>query len=227
MAGSILPQSRLGRWFAGSVATIVIATIGFKAGTLLNFQTLSQSQTVGNGAAAPRKPAPLKPNTQSAAISAAPTPAQLAEQFRVKRIMKIDKPLNHGVFFWDDAGVPAGPIVVTVDLKAQTMSVFRDGYEIGVAVILYGAGDKESPLGVFPILEKDANHFSNLYDNAPMPFAMRLTRDGVFVHGSDVIYGNATHGCIGIPTAFAKKLFAQAKIGDIVIITDGKRMNVG
>lgn len=227
MPGSILPEGRLGRWFAASVATVVIATIGYKTGSLLDLQTLSHPSTPGSGNPVAPKPATQHVAPKPAATTGALTPVQIAEQFRVKRIMKIDKPLNHGVFFWDDTGVPAGPVVVTVDLKAQTMSVFRDGYEIGVAVILYGAGEKESPLGVFPILEKDANHFSNLYDNAPMPFAMRLTRDGVFVHGSDVVYGNATHGCIGIPTPFAKKLFAQAKVGDIVIITNGKMMNLG
>jgi len=153
--------------------------------------------------------------------------AQSAKNFVVKRILNVDQPLNHGDYVWDDAGVPDGPVVITVDLKAQTLSVFRDGYEIGVSVILYGADDKPSPLGVYPILQKNIDHYSNLYDNAPMPYMLRLTWDGVAVHGSDVQYGEATHGCIGVPTPFAKKLFGQAKMGDIVIITDGKMMDLG
>ncbi len=86
---------------------------------------------------------------------------------------------------------------------AQVVSIFRDGYEIGTAAIIYGADNMPTPLGVFPILQKDATHVSNLYD-APMPYMLRLTNDGVAIHASDVRYGNATHGCIGVPTASPK-----------------------
>lgn len=144
----------------------------------------------------------------------------------VKRVLQIDGPFRHGDYVWNEDDAPrAGPVVVTIDLKAETLSVFRDGYEIGAAVILYGATDKPSPLGAFPITQKDADHVSNLY-GAPMPYALRLTSDGVFIHGSDVKYGNATHGCIGVPTPFAKKLFGVTKMGDIVVITNGKMLDV-
>ncbi|WP_237365372.1 L,D-transpeptidase family protein [Rhizorhapis sp. SPR117] len=155
-----------------------------------------------------------------------PAPVALNPDFVVKRILNIDHPFRHGDYVWDDAGVPAGPIVITVDVEAQTLSVFRGGYEIGAAVILYGAEEKPTPEGVFPITEKDADHVSNLYD-APMPYMLRLTNDGVAIHGSKVEWGWATHGCIGVPIAFAAKLFAQAKIGDRVIITNGKRLQLG
>lgn len=146
--------------------------------------------------------------------------------FVVKRILKIEGPFTHGAYVWDDADVPPGPLVITIDLKAQTLSVFRGGYEIGAAVILYGADDKPTPLGVFPIMEKDKDHVSNLY-GAPMPYMLRLTNDGVAIHGSSVEWGSATHGCIGIPNEFAALLFAQAKVGDRVIITNGQMMQLG
>ena len=143
----------------------------------------------------------------------------------VKRVLDIG-PIKFGDYTWDDAGVPAGPLIVTVDLAAQTLSVFRDGYEIGATAILYGADDKPTPLGSFPILMKDAHHVSSLY-GAPMPYTMRLTNDGVAVHGTEVAWGYATHGCIGVPTAFAKLLFREAKVGDRVIITRGKTLATG
>src|SRR3546814_6240960 len=77
------------------------------------------------------------------------------QTFVVKRILHIDGPFEHGDYVWDDKGVPDGPVVITIDLAAQTLSVFRAGYEIGAAVILYGADDKPTPLGTFSILEKD------------------------------------------------------------------------
>ncbi|WP_420144536.1 L,D-transpeptidase family protein [Sphingobium sp.] len=180
-------------------------------------------------------PAPVSPPTPAAT----PVPAKPVERrsdqgmavdpnaLRVKRVLKIDGPFRHGDFAWDEKGAPAtGPVVVTVDLRAQTLSVFRAGYEIGAAVILYGATDKPSPKGAFPITQKIADYYSRTYDNAPMPFAQRLTSDGVFIHGSDVQWGRATHGCIGVPKAFAQKLFGVTKVGDVVVITDGKMLDV-
>jgi lipoprotein-anchoring transpeptidase ErfK/SrfK len=145
---------------------------------------------------------------------------------QVKRVLPINGPFRHGDWYWDENGAPAtGRIIITVDLKAQVISAFRDGYEIGTAVIIYGADDKESPIGAFPITQKDADHHSSTYNNAPMPFMQRLTSDGVAIHGSDVKWGNATHGCIGVPTPFARKLFGVTKIGDLVVITNGKMLD--
>lgn len=155
-----------------------------------------------------------------------PTPTSPPASMQVKRVLDIG-PIKFGDYAWDDKGVPDGPLIITVDLAAQTLSVFRDGYEIGAAAILYGADDKPTPLGTFPILMKDAHHVSRTYGNAPMPYTLRLTRDGVAVHGTEVAWGYATHGCIGVPTAFARLLFAQAKVGDRVIITRGKTLATG
>lgn len=159
------------------------------------------------------------------AEAAATSPEQIG--YAIKSVMTIDGPLGHGNYYWDESRAPAtGPLLITVDLEAQTLSVFRDGHEIGVAVILYGTPEKPTPLGAYPITQKDADHVSNLYD-APMPYMMRLTNDGVAIHGSDVEWGYGTRGCIGVPTDFARMLFEQVKLGDVVIITNGQRINVG
>jgi hypothetical protein len=158
--------------------------------------------------------------------AAAPAPKPTAE-FVVKRILPIEGAIKYGEWHWDEKGAPAdGATVVTVDLKANVLSVFRDGYEIGATAILTGYGDKPTPLGVFPITEKDRDHVSNLYD-APMPYMLRLTNDGVSIHSTKVENGYVTHGCIGVPDAFAAKLFAAAKLGDRVIVTDGAKMGMG
>ena len=159
--------------------------------------------------------------------AAIPPAAPALEAMTVKRILDIPGPISFGTYYWNTDGVPAdGPLVITVDLEAQTMSVFRDGYEIGATAILYGMDEKPTPLGVHEIKQKKVHHISNLY-GAPMPYMMRLTWDGVAIHGSEVEEGRATHGCIGVPTAFAKLVFAQAKLGDKVIITRGKRLGMG
>src|SRR4051812_24371763 len=161
----------------------------------------------------------------TAAALPAPAPAPANPEFAVRRILDIPGPLKMGEWHWDESGAPAdGPVVITVDLEAQTLSIFRAGYEIGASAVLYGREDKPTPLGAFPISEKQVHHVSNLYD-APMPYMQRLTNDGVTIHASDKVQpGFATHGCVAVPTAFARKLFGATKVGDIVIVTDGKRL---
>lgn len=159
---------------------------------------------------------------------AAAVPAPAAdERFVVKRILPIAGAIKYGEWHWDETGAPAdGATVITVDLKANVLSVFRDGYEIGATAILTGYGDKPTPVGVFPITEKDRNHTSNLYE-APMPYMLRLTNDGVSIHATKVENGYVTHGCVGVPEGFARKLFAAARLGDRVIVTDGATMQLG
>jgi lipoprotein-anchoring transpeptidase ErfK/SrfK len=136
----------------------------------------------------------------------------------IKTILNVPQRLTYGDFRWDDRGVPEGPVWIRVDPKAQLLSVFRGGNEIGTAVILYGARDVPTPTGKFPILAKLKDHRSATYDNAPMPYTLRLTADGVSIHASDVRWGYATHGCIGVPKEFAARLFAAASVGDEVFI---------
>ena len=135
----------------------------------------------------------------------------------VRSLLPVEKKLEYGEYQWDERGVPAGDVWVRVDLRSQLMSVVRAGHEIGTTVVLYGADAKETPTGDFPILWKGRNHSSSMYD-AEMPYKMRLTADGVAIHGSDVRWGAATHGCIGVPTAFAAKLFQIARVGTAVDI---------
>lgn len=136
----------------------------------------------------------------------------------VKSILTIDKPLEHGGYRWDETGVPQGPTWIRVDLNSQILSVFRAGHEIGTAVVLYGAKSKETPPGVYHVLAKARDHRSSIYD-ADMPFTLRLTNDGISIHGSNVRWGAATHGCIGVPLPFAEKLFeAVAKNNDVVVL---------
>lgn len=139
----------------------------------------------------------------------------------IKSILNVPAQMSYGEFRWNDKGVPSGPIWIRVDLGSQLLSVFRAGHEIGTAVILYGASDVPTPTGRFPILAKLKDHNSATYDDAPMPYTLRLTNDGVSIHASNVRWGYATHGCIGIPKDFAAKLFSAASIGDEVFITEG------
>jgi hypothetical protein len=157
-----------------------------------------------------------------------PAAAREDERFVVKRILPIDGPIKYGEWHWDEAGVPDGPLVMTVDLDARVMSVFRGGYEIGAAAVLLGTDDYPTPLGTFPILAQQRHNISEKYGNAPMPWSMFLTKDGVAIHGGHAVEnGFASHGCISAPDGFVSKVFAIAKPGDKVIVTRGETLGLG
>jgi lipoprotein-anchoring transpeptidase ErfK/SrfK len=155
--------------------------------------------------------------------SPAPKPAALVD-FPIRSELSIPHWLRPGEFAWDDEHVPAaaaGETVVVVNLRGRVLSVYRGGHEIGRSSIVWGADEKPTPTGTFHILEKDANHHSRTYYNAPMPHMLRLTADGVSLHGSEMADDIATHGCVGLPREFAGLLFRAAKVGDRVLILKG------
>ena len=181
---------------------------------------------VGVGAAVKETPERPAPRPSAPAIVAdgtrlrfAPRPLAMpgGKSRPVRSLLETKGAMRYGDYRWDDDGVPPGPVWVRVDLARQMISVFRGQDEIGTAVILYGTDGKPTPTGNFPILARAVRHQSTLYD-AQMPYMLRLTNDGVAIHASSVRFGAATHGCIGVPEAFAARLFAVVKRGDPVSI---------
>ena len=135
----------------------------------------------------------------------------------IRSLLDVHHAMTFGDYVWDENGVPPGPLWIRVDIDAQLISVFRGEHEIGTAVILYGGNGKPTPVGAFHVQRKAKDYVSHTYD-APMPFALMLTNDGVAIHASNVRQGWATHGCIGVPIDFAERLFGTAKLGDSVLI---------
>jgi lipoprotein-anchoring transpeptidase ErfK/SrfK len=178
----------------------------------------------GLGAAA-REAAPQRQAEPDEALIPAPPPTEASGEAPPAAgpltLLPITRWLKSGEFAWAEEAAPPGRVTIAVDLRARTLSVYRAGIEIGRSSIIYGADDKPTPTGTFPILEKDADHYSNLYDNAPMPWMLRLTMDGVAIHGSELADDVGTHGCVGLPAEFARLLFAQARVGDRVSISAG------
>ncbi|WP_017460844.1 L,D-transpeptidase family protein [Dyella ginsengisoli] len=125
-------------------------------------------------------------------------------------------------YFWHPEIAPAGPVVVIVSLDEQSIYVYRNGVAIGAGPISSGKPGYETPPGVYSILQKEREHRSNLYDDAPMPYMQRLTWDGVALHGGVLPGHPASHGCVRLPPAFAEKLFAVTQRGGIVVVSDSK-----
>ena len=117
---------------------------------------------------------------------------------------------------------PAGaPIMAIVSLKHQHVTVYdADGWILR-APVSSGQHGRETPAGVFAVIQKEAEHYSNLYDDASMPHMQRITWSGIALHGGPLPGYAASHGCIRMPYGFAERLFGQTKVGMRVIVAPG------
>src|SRR6267142_2284547 len=115
-----------------------------------------------------------------------------------------------------DAGEP---IMAIVSIKSQQVTFYdADGWILR-APVSSGATGRETPAGVFAVLEKDKDHHSSLYDDAWMPNMQRITWNGIALHGGPLPGYAASHGCVRMPYGFAEKLFERTWIGMRVIIS--------
>jgi hypothetical protein len=115
-----------------------------------------------------------------------------------------------------DAGEP---IMAIVSIKSQQVTFYdADGWILR-APVSTGTTGRETPAGVFAVLEKDLDHHSSLYDDAWMPNMQRLTWNGIALHGGPLPGYAASHGCVRMPYGFAEKLFDKTRIGMRVIIS--------
>lgn len=131
-----------------------------------------------------------------------------------------DRQYDPSTFTWNPELSPSGPVLVTVSLKSETAAVYRNGIKIGSCEISAGRKGHETPTGVFHILNKDADHRSKTYGNAPMPYSERLTWDGVALHAGALPGYPSSHGCIHLPYDFSKKLFEVTHKGSTVVVTN-------
>jgi hypothetical protein len=131
--------------------------------------------------------------------------------------------LKPGQFIWDGDAVPAGPIVVVVSLPEQRADVYRNGIRIGVTTVSSGKPGHETPTGIFMVLQKDAHHHSKTYNDAAMPYTERLTWDGVALHAGGLPGYPSSHGCVHLPSEFARQLFAVSPMGMTVVIANAQK----
>jgi len=128
--------------------------------------------------------------------------------------------LKPGQFIWDAAAAPEGPIVIVVSVPDQIARVYRNGIEVGVAKVSTGKPGHPTPTGVFTILNKDKDHRSKTYNDAPMPYSERLTWDGVALHAGGIPGYPESHGCVHLPSRFAELLFGITSVGMTVVIAN-------
>jgi hypothetical protein len=115
--------------------------------------------------------------------------------------------------------VAGEPIMAIVSIKTQQVTFYDAEGWILRAPVSTGTTGRETPAGIFAVLEKDKDHHSSLYDDAWMPNMQRITWNGIALHGGPLPGYAASHGCVRMPYDFAEKLFDETRIGMRVIIS--------
>jgi lipoprotein-anchoring transpeptidase ErfK/SrfK len=173
---------------------------------------LSPEPSLADPAVAPSPATPaVTPPPAVPTITPAPAP---------KVVKKKGPPdsLKPGQFVWEKRDVYEGPLKIVAVLDAQRIYVFQNDKLVGFSTISAGKKGKETPTGYFNILQKNIDHKSNLYSNAPMPYMQRLTWDGIALHGGHIPGYPASHGCIRMPKEFAKQLYGVTQMNQEVVV---------
>ena len=113
------------------------------------------------------------------------------------------------------------PIMAIVSLRDQEITVYDAKGWIMRAPVSSGQKGRETPAGIFSVLQKEAEHYSNMYDDAYMPHMQRLTWSGIALHGGPLPGYAASHGCIRMPYDFAERMFDATALGMRVIVAPG------
>jgi lipoprotein-anchoring transpeptidase ErfK/SrfK len=130
-------------------------------------------------------------------------------------------------------------MVSLVDVDRHTLTVYRNGKKARVIPVTTGKADFLTRNGTKVILEKhtlkimDASTIgiakgSPEYYRLEVPYAMRITWSGEFVHAAPWSTGdqgrdNVSHGCVGMSMTNAIWLFNQSTVGDIVKVVGSSR----
>ena len=128
------------------------------------------------------------------------------------------KPLKPGQYLWRTVPESAGRERVVISLSDQLAFLYRGNTLMAVATISSGEPGRDTPTGIFAVRGKKPMHRSRKYDNAPMPFAQFIDEYGIALHAGYNPGRPASHGCVRLPSAFAKKLYTVTDIGTPVII---------
>jgi lipoprotein-anchoring transpeptidase ErfK/SrfK len=125
--------------------------------------------------------------------------------------------VDEGHFTWLNDSASVNRIIVS--LADQTCYAYNGAQLVAYSNISSGKPGHETPTGSFTVSEKDPDHHSSIYDNASMPFFMRLTDEGVGLHAGFIPGYPASHGCVRLPIGMARELFQHVESGTPVQIT--------
>src|SRR5712691_11774272 len=110
------------------------------------------------------------------------------------------------------------PIMAVVSLRDQRVTIYDAAGWTMRAPVSSGQKGRETPAGIFRVIQKEAEHYSNLYDDAYLPHMQRITWSGIALHGGPLPGYPASHVCIRLPYDFAARLFDLTRLRMRVIV---------
>src|SRR5262249_36889413 len=112
-----------------------------------------------------------------------------------------------------DSRRPGAPLMAIVWVRSQRVTIYDAAGWMLRAPVSPGQRGRETPAGIFSVIQKEAEHYSNLYDDAFMPHMHRITWSGIALHGGPLPGYPASHGCVRMPYDFAARLFDSPQLG--------------
>ena len=110
---------------------------------------------------------------------------------------------------------------IVISLAEQRLYAYSGTELVAWSNVSTGKAGHETPVGTFKITQKHIDHYSSIYNNAPMPYFMRLTNDGVGLHAGQLPGYAASHGCIRLPMGMVKELYQHTPSGTEVHVIAG------
>jgi L,D-transpeptidase catalytic domain len=106
--------------------------------------------------------------------------------------------------------VLAAKIDITINKVSQKMTVKVDGATEYVWLVSTGRSGHDTPTGTYRPFRMEEEHFSEEWDNAPMPHSIFFTGEGHAIHGSQWVKSlgkRASHGCVRLAPENATILY--------------------
>ena len=118
-------------------------------------------------------------------------------------------------------------LLIKVDKSAQRMTVTVNGEQLYDWPVTTGGSGYDTPSGSFKPFRMEIDHYSDEYDNAPMPYSIFFTQTGNAIHGTyeQRNLGHAvSHGCVRLSVKNAATLWElvkQEKMANTKVVLSG------
>ena len=173
-------------------------------------------------------PEDIEPTAEQVAAGEALTPNQRKQMQRARRLAmreavwraSVEAEVYNCSHSDTLAAMEKKGLHIVIKLGEQKGYLMDGEQELRVFPVCSGKASTPTPKGHFHVQEKQKEHRSNLYNNANMPFFMRLTLDGVGLHQGRIRKYPASHGCVRLSHEDAVYLFEHCEVGTAVFIVD-------
>lgn len=202
---------RMTCFLAGLTLLMVAPGLAFAQADPLPVETIEPSTVVTE----PAKVAPPPVITEPKPI---PVPAPAKPPIPAPKKKAFSDGLKPGQYVWEKRAYDAKNLRIVAVIDIQRIYIFDGSTLVAFSTMSTGKKGHATPTGWFKILQKNVDHKSNLYSNAPMPYMQRLTWDGIALHAGHIPGYPASHGCLRLPLPFAKALYGITKMNQPVIV---------